>query len=53
MLISAMNTNVPSQEDLLAALPFCLTETSLPFGKKYKGKVRDTYDLGDQLILVT
>lgn len=48
-----MNTNVPSQEDLLAALPFCLTETSLPFGKKYKGKVRDTYDLGDQLILVT
>ncbi|HAT8593881.1 TPA: phosphoribosylaminoimidazolesuccinocarboxamide synthase [Legionella pneumophila] len=53
MLISAMNTNVPSQEALLAALPFCLTETSLPFGKKYKGKVRDTYDLGDQLILVT
>ncbi|HAT2065621.1 TPA: phosphoribosylaminoimidazolesuccinocarboxamide synthase [Legionella pneumophila] len=48
-----MNTNVPSQEALLAALPFCLTETSLPFGKKYKGKVRDTYDLGDQLILVT
>ncbi|HAU2090502.1 TPA: phosphoribosylaminoimidazolesuccinocarboxamide synthase [Legionella pneumophila] len=53
MLMSAMNTNVPSQEALLAALPFCLTETSLPFGKKYKGKVRDTYDLGDQLILVT
>lgn len=53
MLISAMNTNAPSQEALLAALPFCLTETSLPFGKKYKGKVRDTYDLGDQLILVT
>lgn len=51
--MSAMNTNVPSQEALLAALPFCLTETSLPFGKKYKGKVRDTYDLGDQLILVT
>ncbi|HAT8122551.1 TPA: phosphoribosylaminoimidazolesuccinocarboxamide synthase [Legionella pneumophila] len=53
MLMSAMNTNVPSQEALLAALPFCLTETSLPFGKKYKGKVRDTYDFGDQLILVT
>ncbi|HAT1971781.1 TPA: phosphoribosylaminoimidazolesuccinocarboxamide synthase [Legionella pneumophila] len=53
MLMSAMNTNVPSQEALLAALPFCLTETFLPFGKKYKGKVRDTYDLGDQLILVT
>lgn len=51
--MSAMNTNVPSQEALLAALPFCLTETFLPFGKKYKGKVRDTYDLGDQLILVT
>lgn len=38
---------------LEAALPYCLTETSFDFGKKYKGKVRDTYDLGDKLILVT
>jgi len=40
--------------DLIAnALPFCLTETNFSFGKKYQGKVRDTYDLGDRLILVT
>lgn len=35
------------------ALPFCLTETHFTFGTKYQGKVRDTYDLGDKLILVT
>lgn len=33
--------------------PFCLTETNFSFGQKYQGKVRDTYDLGDRLILVT
>jgi phosphoribosylaminoimidazole-succinocarboxamide synthase len=36
-----------------AALPYCLTETSFQFGKKYQGKVRDTYDLGDKLLLIT
>jgi len=30
-----------------------LDETQLPSGKKYQGKVRDTYDLGDQLLLIT
>lgn len=35
------------------AFPFCLTETSFKFGKKYQGKVRDTYDLGDKLLLIT
>jgi phosphoribosylaminoimidazole-succinocarboxamide synthase len=35
------------------ALPFCLTETQFTFGKKYQGKVRDTYDLGDKLLLIT
>ena len=38
---------------IIKALPYCLTETSFNFGKKYQGKVRDTYDLGHQLILVT
>lgn len=38
---------------LRAALPHCLTETSFTFGKKYRGKVRDTYDLGDKLLLIT
>src|SRR3989344_2717698 len=31
----------------------CLTETHLAIGKKRVGKVRDTYDLGDKLILIT
>jgi phosphoribosylaminoimidazole-succinocarboxamide synthase len=31
----------------------CLTDTDFTFGKKYKGKVRDVYDLGDTLLLVT
>lgn len=48
-----MNIKTPDQKAIIAALPFCLTETNFSFGKKYKGKVRDTYDLGDKLILVT
>lgn len=35
------------------ALPFCLTETAFHFGQKYQGKVRDTYDTGDKLVLIT
>lgn len=32
----------------------CLTETHFDhLGKKYQGKVRDTYDIGDTLVLVT
>jgi len=31
----------------------CLTETNFNFGEKYLGKVRDTYDLGDKLLLIT
>ncbi len=40
-------------EQIQQALPFCLTETNFNFGKKYQGKVRDTYDLGDKLVLIT
>src|SRR5579864_6352643 len=35
------------------ALSNCLTETNFDIGKKYQGKVRDTYDLGDRLLLIT
>lgn len=35
------------------ALSFCLTTTTCDIGKKYQGKVRDTYDVGDKLILIT
>lgn len=31
----------------------CLSETNFGFGTKYQGKVRDVYDLGDKLLLVT
>lgn len=48
-----MTMNNLNEDAIIAALPYCFTETSFDFGKKYKGKVRDTYDLGDQLILVT
>ncbi len=40
-------------ETIRAALPHCLTKTNFGFGKKYQGKVRDTYDAGDKLILIT
>lgn len=52
MHMNALTT--PSYEQLIqAALPFCLTDTALNVGKKYRGKVRDTYDLGNRLILIT
>lgn len=40
-------------DKIQSALPYCLTETTLAAGKKYQGKVRDTYDLGDKLVLIT
>jgi phosphoribosylaminoimidazole-succinocarboxamide synthase len=36
-----------------AALPHCLTTTDFAAGRKHQGKVRDTYDLGDKLLLIT
>lgn len=40
-------------EHIRRALRNCLTTTDFPIGKKYQGKVRDTYDLGDKLVLIT
>ena len=46
-----------TRDELINAIPNCLTETSLRFSpavKKYTGKVRDTFDLGDgRILLVT
>ncbi len=42
-----------SRQELLDAIPHCLTQTNLPLPNKYPGKVRDTYDLGDRLLLIT
>ncbi len=38
---------------ITSALNNCLTKTDFAVGKKYQGKVRDTYDLGDKLLLIT
>lgn len=55
MTITDMNHSHrdPRRDKLRAAIPFCLDATHLNIGKKYQGKVRDTYDLGDKLALVT
>jgi phosphoribosylaminoimidazole-succinocarboxamide synthase len=46
-----------TRQDLIAAIPHCLTKTEMSFVgeyKRYVGKVRDTYDLGDgRLLLIT
>lgn len=52
MPITVIDINEKTDK-IRAALPFCLTETNLSVGTKYQGKVRDTYDLGDKLILIT
>ena len=53
MPMTAINTINNYQGVIRNALPHCLTETTYSFGKKYQGKVRDTYDLEDKLILIT
>ncbi len=45
--------NEAYKKKIEAVLNNCLTETSLPAGTKYNGKVRDTYDLGEKMVLIT
>ena len=52
MPMTATTIELTNTETLRAALPSCLTETNFTFGKKYRGKVRDTYDLGDGRLLI-
>ena len=51
--MTTSNTVLTLNDSILAALPYCLQETNFTFGKKYRGKVRDTYELDDKLILIT
>lgn len=51
--MNAINIINPYLDQIRSMLPFCLSDTSFTFGKKYQGKVRDTYDLGDKVMLVT
>lgn len=46
-------TSQSYREKIQKKLNDCLTETNLTIGKKYQGKVRDTYALDDRLILIT
>ncbi|WP_454781660.1 phosphoribosylaminoimidazolesuccinocarboxamide synthase [Legionella sp. WA2022007384] len=53
MLMNATATTTHYENEIREALAFCLDQTNLPVGKKYQGKVRDSYDLGDYIMLVT
>lgn len=53
MPMTATNTISMQLDAIRSNLNNCLTETNFQFGSKYQGKVRDTYDLGDKLLLVT
>lgn len=47
-------TNIANyRREIQAALPFCLHHTNLPINDKTQGKVRDFYDLGEHIMLVT
>mgnify|MGYP003386514174 FL=1 len=51
--IEIIKTKVDYTERILAEIDNCLTATDLGKREKYQGKVRDRYDLGDELLLVT
>ncbi len=53
MPMTATTTTTAYRDAIRAAQPYCLTQTDFAFGKKYQGKVRDIYDLGDKLMLIT
>lgn len=42
-----------TQQAIAAAVDNCLTATHLPLPGRRQGKVRDTYDLGDRVVIVT
>ena len=48
-----IDTPASYAERIRANLSNCLTETDGPTGQKYRGKVRDRYDLGDKMLLIT
>ncbi len=51
--MTAMKYKNDYREQISKELNNCITETDLPVGNKYRGKVRDMYDIGDKLILIT
>lgn len=53
MLMNATATTTRYENEIRDAIAFCLDQTNLPVGQKYQGKVRDSYDLGDAIMLIT
>jgi len=53
MLMNTTSTNPNYENKIRAAIPFCLNQTDLPIGDQYRGKVRDSYDLGEHILLIT
>ena len=50
---TTIQTPADYPERIRAELRNCLVETDLPKGTRHVGKVRDRYDLGDRLVLIT
>lgn len=50
---TSIQTPADYPERIRAELRNCLVETDLPKGTRHVGKVRDRYDLGDRLVLIT
>ncbi|OCH96995.1 phosphoribosylaminoimidazolesuccinocarboxamide synthase [Legionella jamestowniensis] len=46
-------SNIVTRQQLQRAIPFCLKQTNLPINHRAEGKVRDYYDLGEHIMLVT
>ena len=51
--VGTIETPAEYADRIRAELNNCLIETDLPGAGKYTGKVRDRYDLGDRLALIT
>ena len=52
-MIEALDTKNDYREKISKHADYCLTSTNLTTDEYYKGKVRDRYDLGDTLALIT
>ena len=50
---NAIHTAEGYTDRIRQELENCLIETNLSQGEKFEAKVRDRYDLGDRLVLIT
>lgn len=51
--MNAIATTPRYRDEIRAQLPFLLDKTRLPVNHRSQGKVRDAYDLGDHILLIT